>query len=60
MTPRNPAIPEAKRLEHLRLHNLDRMPLAEFHRLLTQTDDYSVSYAGIRNYHNTRKAPVDN
>jgi len=59
VTPRNPAIPEAKRLEHLRLHNLDRMPLAEFHRLLTQTDDYSVSYAGIRNYHTTRKAPVD-
>ena len=59
MTPRNPNISEAKRLEHLRLHYLDRMPLAEFHRLLTQTDDYQVSYAGVRNYHTTRKAPVD-
>jgi hypothetical protein len=34
------------------------MPLAEFHRLLTQTDDYRVSYAGVRNYHTNRKAPV--
>ncbi len=59
MTPRNPAIPEAKRLEYLRLNYLDEMPLAEFHRLLTQTDDYQISYAGIRNYHTTRKAPVD-
>lgn len=59
MTPVNPSIPEAKRLEHLRLHYLDRMPLAEFHRLLTQTDDYRISYAGMRNYHTTRKAPVD-
>ena len=59
MTPINPAIPEAKRLEYLRLNYLDEMPLAEFHRLLTQTDDYRVSYAGIRNYHSTRKAPVD-
>lgn len=59
MTPTNPIIPEAKRLEYLRLHYLDGMPLAEFHRLLTQTDDYRISYAGIRNYHTTRKAPVD-
>ena len=59
MTPTNPSIPEAKRLEHLRLNYLDRMPLAEFHRLLTQTDDYRISYAGMRNYHTTRKAPVD-
>lgn len=59
MTPVNPSIPEAKRLEHLRLHYLDGMPLAEFHRLLTQTDDYRISYAGVRNYHTTRKAPVD-
>jgi len=58
VTPTNPAISEAKRLEHLRLHYLDGMPLAEFHRLLTQTDDYQVSYAGVRNYHTTRKAPV--
>ena len=58
MTPTNPTIPEAKRLEHLRLHHLDKMPLAEFHRLLTQTDEYAVSYAGVRNYHTTRKAPV--
>jgi hypothetical protein len=35
------------------------MPLSEFHRLLTQTGDYRVSYAGVRNYHSTRKAPVD-
>jgi hypothetical protein len=59
VTPKNPTISEAKRLEYLRLHYLDRMPLAEFHRLLTQTDDYQVSYAGVRNYHTTRKAPVD-
>ncbi len=59
MTPVNPSIPEAKRLEYLRLHYLDGMPLAEFHRLLTQTDDYKISYAGLRNYHTTRKAPVD-
>lgn len=59
MTASKPAIPEAKRLEHLRLDYLEGMPLAEFHRLLTQTDDYRVSYAGIRNYHSTRKAPVD-
>ena len=59
VTPSNPSIPEAKRLEHLRLHYLDGMPLAEFHRLLTQTDDYKISYAGVRNYHTTRKAPVD-
>lgn len=59
MTPSNPRIPEAKRLEHLRLHLLDGMPLAEFHRYLTQTGDYTVSYAGIRNYHTSRKAPVD-
>jgi len=59
VTPTNPSIPEAKRLEHLRLHYLDGMPLAEFHRLLTQTDVYKISYAGVRNYHATRKAPVD-
>ncbi len=59
MTPANPVIPEAKRLEHLRLHYLDGIPLAEFHRLLTKTDDYQISYAGVRNYHTTRKAPVD-
>jgi hypothetical protein len=35
------------------------MPLAEFHRLLTETSDYKVSYAGMRNYHTKRKAPVD-
>jgi hypothetical protein len=38
---------------------LDGIPLAEFHRLLTQTDDYRISYAGVRNYHTNRKAPVD-
>mgnify|MGYP002395411094 CR=1 FL=1 len=59
VTPMSPTIPEAKRLEHIRLHYLDGMPLAEFHRILTETDDYEVSYAGIRNYHTTRKAPVD-
>lgn len=59
MTPANPTIPEAKRLEHLRLNVLARMPLAEFHRLLTQTDDFKISYAGVRNYHTIRKAPVD-
>ena len=59
MKPKDPTIPEAKRLEHLRLNYLDRMPLTEFHRLLTRTDDYKVSYAGIRNYHTSRKAPVD-
>lgn len=59
MTPANPSIPEAKRLEHIRLHYLDGIPLAEFHRLLTQTDDYRVSYAGVRNYHTNRKGPVD-
>lgn len=59
MTRAKPSIPEAKRLEHLRLHHLDGMSLAEFHRLLTQTNDFRVSYAGVRNYHTTRKAPVD-
>ncbi len=59
MASANPTIPEAKRLEFIRLQHLDGMPLAEFHRLLTQTDDYTVSYAGVRNYHTTRKAPVD-
>jgi hypothetical protein len=59
VTPSNPSIPEAKRLEHLRLHYLGGMPLSEFHRLLTQTDEYRISYAGVRNYHDTRKAPVD-
>ncbi len=54
-----PSIPEAKRLEHLRLHYLDGISLAEFHRLLTQANDYRISYAGVRNYHTTRKAPVD-
>jgi hypothetical protein len=59
VTKTNPTIPEAKRLEYLRLRHFDGMPLAEFHRLLTQTDDYRISYAGMRNYHSTRKAPVD-
>jgi hypothetical protein len=59
VAPANPSIPEAKRLEHLRLHYLDGIPLAEFHRLLTKTDEYRISYAGVRNYHTTRKAPVD-
>lgn len=59
MTPSTPQTPEAKRLEHIRLHLLDGMPLAEFHRHLTETGDYTVSYAGIRNYHTSRKAPVD-
>ena len=59
MPTRNPTIPEAKRLEYIRLEYLNRMPLAEFHRLLTQTDEYRISYAGVRNYHTTRKAPVD-
>lgn len=59
MTSANPTIPEAKRLEYLRLEYLSGMPLAEFHRQLTQTDGYRVSYGGVRNYHTTRKAPVD-
>jgi hypothetical protein len=59
VTPAKPIIPEAKRLEHIRLQYLDGIPLAEFHRLLTQTDDYRISYAGVRNYHTNRKAPVD-
>lgn len=59
VTPVDPTIPEAKRLEQVRLEYLDGMPLAEFHRLLTETDGYRVSYAGVRNYHTTRKAPVD-
>ncbi len=59
MTPVNPTISEAKRLEHIRLRYLDGISLAEFHRLLTQTGDYRVSYAGVRNYHTNRKAPVD-
>lgn len=59
MTPRTAVIPEAQRLETIRLEYLDGMPLAEFHRALTVTGDYQVSYAGVRNYHTTRKAPVD-
>jgi hypothetical protein len=54
-----PSIPEAKRLERIRLEYLDGISLAQFHRLLTETDDYEVSYAGVRNYHTSRKAPVD-
>jgi len=54
-----PLIPEAQRLEQVRREHLHGIPLAEFHRLLTETDDYRVSYAGVRNYHTTRKAPVD-
>jgi len=54
-----PTIPEAKRLEQLRLEYLDGISLAEFHRLLTETNEYSVSYAGVRNYHTSRQAPVD-
>jgi len=52
-------IPEAQRLERVRREHLHGIPLAEFHRLLTETGDYRVSYAGVRNYHTTRKAPVD-
>jgi hypothetical protein len=59
VTPLDSTIPEARRLEQIRLEYLDGMPLAEFHRLLTDTGDYRVSYAGVRNYHTTRKAPVD-
>ena len=59
MTPLTPEIPEAKRLEEVRLDYLGGMPLAEFHRILTETDEYQISYAGVRNYHTTRKAPVD-
>lgn len=59
VTPLTPTIPEAKRLEEVRLDYLDGMPLAEFHRLLTETDEYQISYAGVRNYHTTRQAPVD-
>ena len=59
VTPVDPTLPEAKRLEQVRLEYLSGMPLAEFHRLLTETGEYRVSYAGIRNYHTTRKAPVD-
>ena len=59
VTPISPTIPEAERLEHIRQQYLDGMPLAEFHRILTETEDYEISYAGVRNYHTTRKAPVD-
>ena len=59
MISKTPAIPEAKRLEYLRLSYLDGMSLAEFHRLLTESGDYKISYAGVRNYHSIRKAPVD-
>jgi len=46
-------------LEQIRLELLDGISLAEFHRLLMGTDDYDVSYAGVRNYHTIRKAPAD-
>lgn len=59
MTPLRPTIPEAQRLETLRLQHLDGMPLAEFHRQLTGSGGYEVSYAAVRNYHSSRKAPVD-
>ncbi len=59
MSPPKASIPEAKRLEILRLEHLNGMPLAEFHRQLTADEDYRVSYAAVRNYHTNRKAPVD-
>jgi hypothetical protein len=52
-------IPEAERLELLRLRHLEGMSLAEFHRQLVERDAYQISYAAVRNYHTTRKAPVD-
>jgi len=55
----SPRAPEAERLEQLRLEYLEGMPMAEFHRLLTESGEYSVSYAAVRNYHTGRKAPVD-
>ena len=54
-----PSIPEAERLETLRLDHLSGMSLAEFHRQLTSSGSYRVSYAAVRNYHSHRKAPVD-
>ena len=57
--PKGPTIPEAERLEQLRLKHLEGMSLAEFHRQLLLRDGYEVSYAAVRNYHTTRKAPVD-
>jgi len=54
-----PTIPQAERLELLRLKHLQSMSLAEFHRRLTSSNGYSVSYAAVRNYHSHRKAPVD-
>ena len=59
MPPKTPPAPEADRLEQLRLEYLEGMPMAEFHRLLTEGGDYAVSYAAVRNYHTGRKAPVD-
>jgi hypothetical protein len=59
VTPTSPSIPEAKRLETLRLEQLNGMSLAEFHRRLTASGDYRISYAAVRNYHTNRKAPVD-
>lgn len=59
MPPKNTAAPEAERLEQLRLEYLEGMPMAEFHRLLTESGEYAVSYAAVRNYHTGRKAPVD-
>jgi len=56
---KGPTIPEAERLEQLRLKHLEGMSLAEFHRQLLLRDAYEVSYAAVRNYHTTRKAPVD-
>ncbi len=59
MAPPTPSIPEAERLEILRLEHLNGMSLAEFHRQLTSSGDYRVSYAAVRNYHSHRKAPAD-
>jgi hypothetical protein len=57
--PGSAAVQEAERLEQLRLEYLEGMPMAEFHRLLTESGEYAVSYAAVRNYHTGRKAPVD-
>jgi hypothetical protein len=59
VAPRGPTLPEAERLEKLRLKHLEGMSLAEFHRQLVQRDGFDVSYAAVRNYHTKRKAPVD-
>ena len=59
VSPKSPVLPEARRLEKIRLEYLDGMPMAEFHRHLTRDTGYDISYAAVRNYHSDRKAPVD-